>query len=133
MSRLGLLIKWVVFVPRWLILALRSDIPRQLSENPAEHRDYQVGWDLQNSWSTVVEEHIAANGHTMSDALAASLRRMKINVAWVVRLDADKAVAFVRPSVELMHLPDAVFGLLLGVPEATARAVDQGLRQVYET
>ncbi len=134
MSPLGLLIKWVVFVfvPRWLILALRSDIPRQLSENPAEHWDYQVGWGLQNSWSTVVEEHIAANGHTMSDALVASLRRIKINVAWVVRLDAGKAVAFVRPSVELMHLPVAVFGLLLGVPEATARAIDQGLRQVYD-
>lgn len=134
MTVIGQAVKWFVFVfvPRWLILTLRSDIPRKLSENPQEHWDYQVGWDVRDSWSTVLEEHIAAYGHTMSDDLIASLRRIKINVAWVMRLDADRAIAFIRPSVELKNLPDAAFGLLLGVPASVARAVDHGLREAYE-
>ena len=131
MATIGHFIKWFVFimVPRWLILTLRSDIPRKSSEDPAEHSDYEIGWSLQDGWETVVEEHIAASDETLSDDQTDALRRIKINVAVVERREHDEATAFVRPSVSLSRLPDAALGLLLGVPEEAAHAVDQAIRE----
>ena len=124
-------IKWFIFImaPRWLILMLRPGIPKKPSDDPAEHSEYEIGWGLQDSWCTVVEEHIAASNDTLSYDQAAALRRIKINVAFVERREHDEAMAFVRPSVALRRLPDVALGLLLGVPEEVARAVDQAIRE----
>lgn len=131
MAIIGHFIKWFVFImaPRWLILMLRPGIPRKSSDDPAEHSDYEIGWGLQDGWRTVVEEHIAASDDTLSDDQADALRRIKINVAFVERREHDEAMAFVRPSVALSRLPDIALGLLLGVPEEAARAVDQAIRE----
>ena len=45
METIGHFIKWFVFVmaPRWLILMLQHGIPRKLSDDPAEHSDYEIG------------------------------------------------------------------------------------------
>lgn len=124
-------IKWFIFImaPRWLVLMLRPSIPRKPSDDPAEHSEYEIGWGLQDSWRIVIQEHIAASDDTLSDDQAAALRRIKINVAFVERRGHDEAIAFVRPSVSLKRLPDVALGLLLGVPEEAARAVDQAIRE----
>ena len=131
MAGMKLFFKWFVFVmvPRWLIVAFRSDIPRRPSADPSEHTEYEIGWDLQDGWSGLVEEHVAASAGDMSRKEAATLRRISIDVAFVEKGGYNEAIAFVRPSVSLRRLPDAALGLLLGVPEVAARAVDRGLRE----
>ncbi len=126
-----LFVKWLLFVivPRWLIVALWKDIPRQPSDDPSEHTDYEIGWNLQDGWPELVEEHVAASAGDMSRKEATAIRRISINVAFVEKSGYNESIAFVRPSVSLRRLPDAALGLLMGVPEEAARAVDQGLRE----
>lgn len=126
-----LFLKWLVFVlvPRWLIVALRKDIPRRPAVDPSEHTEYEIGWGLQDGWSGLVEEHVAASAGDMSRKEATALRRIRINVAFVEKGGYNEAIAFVRPSVSLRRVPDAALGLLLGVPQEAARAVDQTLRE----
>ncbi len=126
-----LFFKWLVFVmvPRWLIVALRSDIPRRPSKDPTKHTDYEIGWALQDGWAELVEEHVPASAGDISGKEAVALRRVNINVAFVDRREHDEAIAFVRPSVSLRRLPDAALGLLLGVPAEAARAIDQAMRE----
>ena len=125
-----LFLKWLIFVlvPRWLIVAFRPDIPRRPSDDPAEHTEYEIAWALQDEWARLVEEHVAACADVMLDKEAAALRRMSIDVAFVEKGIHGEAIGFVRPSVSPRRLPDAALGLLLGVPEEAAHAVDQSLR-----
>ena len=127
---MSLFFKWLVFVmvPRWLIVALRSDIPRRPSDDPAEHTEYEIGWALQDGWKELVNEHVAASAGHITPREVTALRRTRISIAFVDRRGHDEAIAFVRPSVSLKRLPDAALGLLLGVPAETARAVDQAVR-----
>ena len=131
MAGMKLFLKWLVFVlvPRWLIVALRKDIPRRPAVDPSEHTEYEIGWGLQDGWSGLVEEHVATSAGDMSRKEATALRRIRINVAFVEKGGYNEAIAFVRPSVSLRRVPDAALGLLLGVPEVAARAVDQTLRE----
>ncbi len=117
---------------RWLLFIMLPKLPRRLSDDPAEHSDYDIGWSLQDGWRRLVEEYLRQNGPHMPADQARSLKRVRISVVFVKRVDNSEAIAFVRPNSSLRRLPDVALGLLLGVPESLARQVDQAIRREDE-
>ena len=114
---------------KWLLFTMLPKLPRRLSDNPAEHSEYDIGWSLQDGWRRLVEEYVRQNGPHMPADQARSLKRVRISVVFVKRVGDNEAIAFVRPNSSLRRLPDVALGLLLGVPENLARQVDQTIRR----
>ena len=117
---------------KWLLFIMLPKLPRRLSDNPAEHSDYDIGWSLQDGWRSVLEQHIRQEGRNIPAGEVQSLERVRINVAFVKRMGDNEAIAFVRPNAFLRGLPDAALALLLGAPEKLARKVDQAIRREDE-
>lgn len=94
-----------IWLPRWLLMVLVPSIPRRLSADPADHTDYQIGWNVAESWPSVVDRHIAENEWLMGPGQAAALRRIRLSVVYVLRLENNLATATIRPSFDFGYLP----------------------------
>ena len=114
---------------KWMLFIMLPKLPRKLSEEPAKHSDFGIGWNLQDGWRRLVRQHVRYHGPTMPSGKARHLEGVRINVVFVKRMGRREAIAFVRPNPSIGRLPDVALGLLLGVPEELARQVDQAIRR----
>ncbi len=117
---------------KWLLFIVLPKLPRNLSDNPAEHSDVGIGWSLQDGWCRHVAQHVRNHGPAMPSGRARSLERVSISVVFVKRMGSNEAIAIARPNPGLGRLPDVALALLLGVPEDLARQVDQAIRRAEE-
>ena len=123
---------WLRHTLKWLLFIMLPKPPRKLSEDPAEHSDFEIGWNLQDGWRRLVEQEVRRHGPDMPPGQARRLERVRINVVFVKRMGSNEAIVFARPNSSLRRLPDAALALLLGVPEGRARQVDQAIRREDE-
>ncbi len=117
---------------KWLLFTLLPRLPRRVSDDPAEHSDFDIGWSLQDGWRQHVAQHVRNHGPDMPSGQVRTLERVRINVAFVKRMGSNEAIVFARPNPSLGRLPDAALALLLGVPEDLARQIDQAIRREDE-
>ncbi len=117
---------------KWLLFVMLPKLPRRLSDDPAEHSDFEIGWNLQDGWRRLVERHVRRHGPDMPSGQAERLEGVRISVAFVKRMGEGEAMAVVRPNSSLDRLPDIALALLLGAPEGLARKVDQVIRREDE-
>ena len=114
---------------KWLLFIMLPKLPRKLSDDPAKHSDFDIGWSLQDGWRRHVAQHVRDHGPDMPPGQARSLERVRISVVFVKRMGSNEAIVFARPNASLGRLPDVALALLLGVPEDLARQVDQAIRR----
>ncbi len=117
---------------KWLLFVMLPKLPRRLSNDPAEHSDFEIGWNLQDGWRMLVEQHVRRHGTDMPAGQAQRLKGVRISVVFVKRIGDSEAIAVVRPNSSLDRLPDIALAILLGVPEDLAREVDQIIRREEE-
>ena len=117
---------------KWLLFVMLPKLPRRLSDDPAGHSDFEIGWNLQDGWRRLVEQHVSRHGPDMPSGQAQRLKGVRIGVVFVKRMGDSEAMAVVRPNPSLGRLPDIALALLLGVPESLAREVDRTIRREDE-
>ena len=117
---------------KWWLFVMLPKLPRRLSDDPAEHSDFEIGWNLQDGWRKLVEQYVRLHGSGTPSGQAQRLKRVRISVVFVKRMGDGEAIAVVRPNSGLDRLPDIALALLLGVRESLARKVDQTIRREDE-